>query len=67
VQQNDDMRRISAWVAMAAGPTLIAGVYGMNFDHMPELHWIFGYPLALALMAVVCGGLFRAFKRSGWL
>jgi magnesium transporter len=67
VQQNDDMRRISAWVAMAAVPTMIAGVYGMNFDHMPELHWTLGYPLALAVMAVVCAGLFRAFKRSGWL
>jgi magnesium transporter len=67
VQQNDDMRRISAWVAMAAVPTMIAGVYGMNFDHMPELHWTLGYPLAIAVMAVVCGGLFRAFKRSGWL
>ena len=67
VQQNDDMRKISAWVAMAAVPTMIAGVYGMNFDHMPELHWTLGYPLAIAVMAVVCGGLFRAFKRSGWL
>lgn len=67
VQQNDDMRRISAWVAMAAVPTLIAGIYGMNFDHMPELHWHAGYPLAVGLMAVVVGGLYRAFKRSGWL
>jgi magnesium transporter len=67
VQQNDDMRRISAWVAMAAVPTMIAGIYGMNFDHMPELHWTLGYPLALTVMTVVCAGLFRAFKRSGWL
>jgi magnesium transporter len=67
VQQNDDMRRISAWVAMAAVPTMIAGIYGMNFDHMPELHWTLGYPLALGLMTVVCAGLYRAFKRSGWL
>jgi magnesium transporter len=67
VQQNDDMRKISAWVAMAAVPTMIAGVYGMNFDHMPELHWTLGYPLALGVMAVICAGLFRAFKRSGWL
>jgi magnesium transporter len=67
VQQNDDMRRISAWVAMAAVPTMIAGVYGMNFAHRPALHWTLGYPLALAVMAVVCAGLFRAFKRSGWL
>ncbi len=67
VQQNDDMRKISAWVAMAAVPTMIAGIYGMNFDHMPELHWPVGYPLALGLMALVCGSLYRAFKRSGWL
>ncbi len=67
VQQNDDMRRISAWVAIAAVPTLIAGIYGMNFEHMPELHWTVGYPLVLALMAVVCGSLYRSFKRSGWL
>ena len=67
VQQNDDMRRISAWVAMAAVPTLVAGIYGMNFDHMPELHWPVGYPLALLLMATVCAGLYRSFKRSGWL
>ena len=67
VQQNDDMRKISAYVALAAVPTLIAGVYGMNFDHMPELHWYYGYPYALGLMATVVGLLYRAFKRSGWL
>jgi magnesium transporter len=67
VQQNDDMRKISAWVAMAAVPTLIAGIYGMNFDHMPELHWRYGYPLALGLMAVIILTLYRLFKKSGWL
>jgi magnesium transporter len=67
VQQNADMRRISAWVAIVAVPTMIAGVYGMNFDHMPELRWRFGYPLALAVMATICTVLYRAFKRSGWL
>jgi magnesium transporter len=67
VQQNDDMRRISAWVAIAAVPTMIAGIYGMNFDHMPELHWTVGYPLVMAVMGVVCAALYRAFKRSGWL
>ena len=67
VQQNDDMRRISAWVAIAAVPTMIAGIYGMNFDNMPGLHWRFGYPLALIVMAAVCLTLFRSFKRSGWL
>jgi magnesium transporter len=67
VQQNADMRRISAWVAIVAVPTMIAGIYGMNFDHMPELGWRYGYPLALALMAGICLVLYRAFKRSGWL
>jgi magnesium transporter len=67
VQQNDDMRKISAWVAMAAVPTMIAGIYGMNFEHMPELGWTYGYPLAVFVMLVICGGLFRLFKKSGWL
>ncbi len=67
VQQNSDMRRISAWVAIAAVPTMIAGVYGMNFDNMPELRWQYGYFIVLGVMAVVCGGLYRAFRRSGWL
>lgn len=67
VRQNEDMRKISAWAAIIAVPTLIAGIYGMNFRHMPELHWLLGYPAALVLMAGVCLGLFRLFKRSGWL
>jgi magnesium transporter len=67
VQQNDDMRRISAWVAMAAVPTMIAGIYGMNFDVMPELHEAWGYPAVLLLMGSICGFLYRAFKKSGWL
>jgi magnesium transporter len=67
VQQNDDMRKISAWVAIAAVPTAIAGIYGMNFDHMPELRWQFGYPMALGLMAIGCVTLYRLFKKSGWL
>ncbi|MFN8146953.1 MAG: magnesium and cobalt transport protein CorA [Candidatus Nanopelagicales bacterium] len=67
VQQNDDMRKISAWVAIAAVPTMIAGIYGMNFDFMPELHWELGYYGVLALMLTVCFLLYRAFKRSGWL
>ncbi|MFE7131677.1 magnesium/cobalt transporter CorA [Streptomyces sp. NPDC057638] len=67
VRQNDDMRKISAWAAMAAVPTLVAGVYGMNFEHMPELGWTWGYPGALLLMAGVVFGLFRLFKRRGWL
>lgn len=67
VRQNDDMRRISAWAAMFAIPTAIAGVYGMNFDRMPELRWVWTYPAVLALMLGVCLGLFRFFKRRGWL
>ena len=67
VQQNNDMRKISAWVAMAAVPTMIAGIYGMNFDSMPELGSRFGYPLVLAVMAATVVLLYRFFKRSGWL
>ena len=67
VQQNDDMRKISAWVAIAAVPTAIAGIEGMNFDHMPELHEWWGYPAILLLMVTACTLLYRAFKRSGWL
>ena len=68
VQQNEDMRKISAWVAIAAVPTMIAGIYGMNFDNMPELRWEFGYSDAsLGLILAICGLLYRAFKRSGWL
>lgn len=67
IQQNSDMRKISAWVAMAAVPTMVAGIYGMNFDTMPELHWSFGYPLVIGLMVLVCVLLYRAFRRSGWL
>jgi magnesium transporter len=67
VQQNDDMRKISAWVAIAALPTVIAAVYGMNFSNMPELTWHYGYFYALGLMAVLCFVLHRVFKRYGWL
>jgi magnesium transporter len=67
VQQNDDMRKISAWVAIAAVPTAMAGIYGMNFDHMPELHWTYGYPLVIGVMVLVCSGLYRWFRKSGWL
>jgi magnesium transporter len=67
VQQNNDMRRISAWVAIIAVPTMIAGIYGMNFDHMPELRWKLGYPLALLVMASVCSVLYVYFKRIKWL
>ena len=67
VRQNDDMRRISAWVAIWAVPTLLAGIYGMNFKHLPELEWAFGYPLVLVVMALICLALYRGFRRNGWL
>jgi len=67
VQQNDDVRRISAIVAISAVPTMIAGIYGMNFEHMPELKSTLGYPLVLALMLVLCLALYRYFRRAGWL
>ncbi|HTY28485.1 MAG TPA: magnesium and cobalt transport protein CorA, partial [Mycobacterium sp.] len=67
MQQNVDMRKISAWVAIAAVPTMIAGIYGMNFDNMPELHWYWGYPTVLLVMATACGFLYRTFRRNDWL
>ena len=67
VRQNDDMRRISAWVAILAVPTAIAGIYGMNFEHMPELRWTFGYPLVLGIILLSCLVLHRRFRRAGWL
>jgi magnesium transporter len=67
MQQNEDMRKISAWVAIAAVPTMVAGIYGMNFNHMPELEWRYGYPLVLATVLAVCLYLYWRFKRSGWL
>lgn len=67
VRQNDDMRKISAYAALITVPTMIAGIYGMNFVHMPELAWSYAYPGAVALMAVICFVLYRLFRRSGWL
>jgi magnesium transporter len=67
VQQNDDLRRISAWVAIAAVPTLVAGIYGMNFDRMPELHWEYSYPIVILSLIGSCVVLFRGFRRAGWL
>lgn len=67
MQQNVDMRRISAWVAIAAVPTMIAGIYGMNFESMPELSWPFGYPAVLALMVSICLALYLTFRRNNWL
>lgn len=66
-QQNEDMRRITAWVAIVAVPTMIAGIYGMNFRYMPELEQSWGYPAVIVLMLLICGGLYLYFRRSGWL
>lgn len=67
VRQNAQTRVISAWAAIIAAPTFIASLYGMNFRHMPELDWPWGYPGALGLMATLSLGLYAAFRRSGWL
>ncbi len=67
MRQNNDMRKITSWVAIIAMPTMIAGIYGMNFDHMPELQWEFGYPLVLGVIAVACLSLYRIFRRNRWL
>ena len=67
VRQNEDMRKISAWVAIIAVPTAVAGIYGMNFEHMPELGWRFGYPAVLLFILVVCVGLYVRFRKVGWL
>src|SRR5688572_17616829 len=67
VAQNEHMRRITAWAAMIAVPTMIAGIYGMNFANMPELSWSYGYYASLAAMALACLGLYVGFRRSGWL
>jgi magnesium transporter len=67
VQQNEDMRKISAWVAIASVPTAVAGIYGMNFEHMPELTWTYSYPVVLIGIVSICISLHRAFKRNGWL
>lgn len=67
LQQNTDMRKITAWAAIIAVPTMVVGVYGMNFDYMPELHWKFGYPITLGLIIVACLALYRVFTRNQWL
>jgi magnesium transporter len=67
VRQNDQTKKISAWAAILIVPTLIAGIYGMNFDYMPELHWTFGYPFALALILSISVGLYAVFKHVEWL
>jgi len=67
VAQNEDMRKITAWAAVIAVPTMVCGVYGMNFDNMPELHWRFGYPIVISVISVGCLILYRGFRRNGWL
>ena len=64
---NDEVKKISAWAAILFAPTLIGTIYGMNFRHMPELHWLFGYPFAIGLMVAVCLSLFVMFRRRGWI
>jgi magnesium transporter len=65
--QNEEVKRISAWAAIFFAPTLVSSIYGMNFAHMPELHWTVSYPLALVVMVVMSGALYLGFKRRGWL
>jgi magnesium transporter len=67
IRQNDEVKRISGWAAILFTPTLVGTVYGMNFDHMPELHWVLGYPMAIALMLGMGFALYLVFKRRGWL
>ncbi|MGW6025439.1 magnesium and cobalt transport protein CorA [Streptomyces sp. NPDC055099] len=66
-EQNEEIKKISSWAAILFAPTLVGTIYGMNFDEMPELHWTFGYPFAIGLMAVVCVSLYFIFKRRDWL
>jgi len=65
--ENEVVKRLAAYAALVAVPTLIAGVYGMNFEHMPELKWAYGYPLALSLMFGIDGALFLKFRKIGWI
>ena len=64
---DDQARRITSWVALAAAPTMVAGIYGMNFDHMPELRWTYSYPVLMVFLGLFTFGLWRKFKSSGWL
>ncbi|WP_330286907.1 magnesium and cobalt transport protein CorA [Streptomyces sp. NBC_00576] len=66
-EQNEEIKKISSWAAILFAPTLVGTIYGMNFAHMPELRWVFGYPFAIVLMAVVCTSLYVIFKRRDWL
>ncbi|WP_314171946.1 magnesium and cobalt transport protein CorA [Streptomyces winkii] len=67
VAQNEDMRKITSWAAIFAVPTMIAGIYGMNFQYMPELGWKYGYPTVMGVTVTICIAIYRGFKRNGWL
>ncbi|OEU85504.1 magnesium transporter CorA [Streptomyces abyssalis] len=67
VAQNEDMRKITSWAAIFAVPTMIAGIYGMNFDYMPELGWKYAYPTVMGVTVTICVAIYRGFKRNGWL
>ena len=67
IQQNEQVKKISSWAAIGFAPTLVAGIYGMNFQFMPELAWPWGYPFAIGLMIAVSAGLYVLFKRNDWL
>jgi magnesium transporter len=67
VAQNEDTKRLAAWAAIVAVPTMIAGLYGMNFDFMPETKWIYGYPVVVLVMLTICGLLYRWFRKVKWL
>ena len=66
-RQGDMTRQLAGWAAILAVPTAIAGIYGMNFDYMPELHQKWGYPAVVTMIGAICGGLFYRFRRIGWL
>jgi magnesium transporter len=67
ISQNEVSKRFAGWAAIIGVPTMIAGIYRMNFSNMPELHWVWGYPLVLSLTIGSCVFLYILFKRSGWL
>ena len=67
IDQNEEVKKISAWAAILFAPTLVGTIYGMNFEHMPELHWVIGYPFALLLMLLVSVSLYVIFKQRDWL
>jgi len=67
IDESETTKRLAAWAGIFAVATAFAGIWGMNFEHMPELHWRYGYPLALGTIALTCAVLYRAFRRAGWL